>query len=255
MTIWCRAMNVLIAEDNAAYRQSLHRVLAWRFPFMRITEAADGVEALHQALSRQYHLIFMDVRLPQGNGLDLTRAIKAVFGDSKICVITSYDLPEYRDAALRNGADRFMVKGDSTGEEIVAMVESLLQTHFKTLLIIGDALSRRQLAMLLDIRWPGMIVAEAENVMEGIGKAAALKPNLVLLELSLPDMQLAERVRDIKAVSAQSRLIGMTADEDQAAVVRNMGCGVDYFVPLEPAGHTELVAIVNVLQPPPPVHH
>ncbi|MCI0516681.1 MAG: response regulator transcription factor, partial [Woeseiaceae bacterium] len=128
-------INVLIAEDNAAYRQSLHQALTGRFPFMQITEAADGADALHQALARQYDLIFMDIRLPQGNGLDLTRAIKAVFVDSIICVITSYDLPEYRDAALRNGADRFMVKGDSTGEEIVAMVESLLQARFRTLVV------------------------------------------------------------------------------------------------------------------------
>ena len=115
-------MNVLIAEDNAAYRQMLHQVLTGRFPFMQITETADGPDALHQALSRHFDLIFMDIRLPQGNGLDLTRAIKAVFADSLICVITSHDLPDYRDAAFCNCADRFIVKGDSTGEDIAAMV-------------------------------------------------------------------------------------------------------------------------------------
>jgi DNA-binding NarL/FixJ family response regulator len=45
-------INVLIAEDNAAYRQSLHQALTARFPFMQITETADGMEALHQALAR-----------------------------------------------------------------------------------------------------------------------------------------------------------------------------------------------------------
>lgn len=122
-------INVLIAEDNAAYCQMLHQVLTARFPFIQITETADGKDALHQALARPYDLIFMDIRLPQGNGLDLTRAIKAVFADTFICVITSHDLPEYRDAALRYGADRFMVKGDSTGEDIAAMVESFLQAR------------------------------------------------------------------------------------------------------------------------------
>lgn len=242
-------INVLIAEDNAAYRQSLHQALTERFPFMQITETADGMEALHQALARHYDLIFMDIRLPQGNGLDLTRAIKAVFDDSIICVITSYDLPEYRDAAFRNGADRFMVKGDSSGEEIVAMVESLLQERFRTLIIVDDTLCRRQLAALLSVRWPVMIVTEAANMAEGLDRATVLKPDLVLLDLGLPDVHVAELVRGIREASAQTRFIGMTTDDLQVFRARAMGCGVDYFVPLGPTGHTELATIVHALQP------
>ncbi|MEO8653955.1 MAG: response regulator [Ramlibacter sp.] len=116
-------------EDNAAYRQSLHQLLAQRFPAVQIAEAADGEEALRQALARRYDFIFMDIRLPQGNGLDLTKTIKTVFADSVICVISSYAMLEYREAAFRNGADHFLVKGESTGVEIVGLVASRLQTH------------------------------------------------------------------------------------------------------------------------------
>ena len=247
-------INVLIAEDNAAYRQSLHQVLTGRFPFMQITETADGADALHQALARHFDLIFMDILMPQGNGLDLTRAIKAVFDDSIICVITGYDLPEYRDAAFHNGADRFMVKGDSTGEEIVAMVESLLQARYRTMVVVSDTLHRRQLTTLLSLRWPVMIVIEATNEAEGLGHATVLKPDLVLLELGLPESRIAELVRDIRDVSARARFIGMTTDDLQAHRVQAMGCGVDYFVPMGPDGHTELAAIVHALQPD-QVHH
>jgi DNA-binding NarL/FixJ family response regulator len=221
---------------------------------MRITETADGMDALHQALARHYDLIFMDIRLPQGNGLDLTRAIKAVFADSVICVITSYDFPEYRDAAFRNGADLFMVKGDSTGEEIVSVVDALLQARFRTLIVVGDALLRRQLATLLPIRWPAMIVAEAANVTEGLDRTAALRPDLVLLDLDMPGARLAEMVQDIREANAQARLIGMTHDAMQASRARAVDCGVDYFVPIDPVGYTELVAIVNALHPG-PAHH
>ena len=247
-------INVLIAEDNAAYRQSLHQVLAGRFPFMQITESADGADALHQALARPYDLIFMDIRLPQGNGLDLTRAIKAVFVDSIICVITSYDLPEYRDAALRNGADRFMVKGDSTGEDIVAMVESLLQARFRTLVVVGDALCRRQLATLLSIRWPAMILAEAASAAEGLSGSALLKPDLVLLDLGLSGFPLAELVQEIRELSGAARLVGLTSDDLQAHRARAMGCRLDHVVPLGPAGHTELAVIMRAIQAG-PTHH
>jgi DNA-binding NarL/FixJ family response regulator len=117
---------VLIVEDSAAYRQSLHQLLAERFPAMQIDEAADGDDALRQALSTRFGLIFMDIRLPQGKGLDLTKAIKAAFPTSVICVISTHGMLEYREAAFRNGADHFMVKGESTGAEIVGLVESLL---------------------------------------------------------------------------------------------------------------------------------
>lgn len=247
-------MNVLIAEDNAAYRQSLHQVLTGRFPFMRITETADGADTLHLALSGNYDLLFLDIRLRQGNGLDLTRAIKAVCVNSIICVITSHDLPEYRDAAFRNGADRFMVKGDSTREDIAAMVESLLQTRFRTLILARDAVSRKQLAVLLSLRWPVMILTEAAQVMEGLGKAAAFKPDLVLLDLDFPDIRPAEAVRNIKAVSANARFIGMTAADPRACGEGGMDWDMDYLVAHGPAGHAKLVAIINALHPEPVKH-
>lgn len=242
-------INVLIAEDNAAYRETLHQVLAGRFPFMQVTESADGMDALHQALARHYDLIFMDIRLPKGSGLDLTRAIKGVFDNTIICVITSHDLPEYREAALRNGADRFMVKGDSTGEEIVAMVESLLQARYRTLIVVNDAQFRRQLATLLAIHWPVMIVVEATDVMEAIDRAAVLRPDLVLLDLDLAGVGLADVVRGIKKASAPAQFIGMSCNDFPAYRVRAKACGVDHFVPLDPQGHTELVTLVATLQP------
>jgi len=242
-------MNALIVEDNVTYRQSLRQLLSGRFPSMQIAEAADGEEALRHGLSRRFDLIFMDIRLPDVNGLDLTKTIKTIFVDSVICVITSYDILEYREAAFRNGADHFMVKGESTEAEIVGLVESWLGRHFTTLIIVSDTLSRKQLNMLLSIHWPVMIVAEAPDAATGLDHAVALKPNLVLLELGLPGISAFELVRDIRAGSPQSTLIGMTVDALSAWRARAIDCGVDYCVPLTPMGHTKLVAIVNSMQP------
>lgn len=241
-------IDILIAEDNAAYRRMLHRLLSGRFPFVQITETADGVDALHRALARRYDLLFIDVRLPQGNGLDLTRAIKAVHADSMVCVTTGFDLPEYRDAALRQGADRFLVKGESTGEEIVAIVESLLAGRYRTLVLIADALSRRQVTMLLSIHWPAMIVADAADARAGFDTSSVLRPDLTLVELGLPDIDLAEMIRTSRARNPRARFVGMTADGSHALGARAMRHAVDYCVSLEPAGHTELVAIVDTLQ-------
>jgi len=120
-------LKVLIVEDNAAYRQTLRQLLIERFPALEVGEAADADAALREALTLRFRLIFMDIRLRQGNGIELTRTIKGFSPATVICVISSYDMLEYREAALRNGADHFMVKGESTSTEILDLVESLLR--------------------------------------------------------------------------------------------------------------------------------
>lgn len=122
-------LNILIVEDNASYRHALGQLLAGRFPSLQIAEAEDADEALRQALARRFDLMFMDIRLPRGNGLDLAKTIKAIDGSPVICVLTASDFPEYREVALLNGADHFMVKGESTEADFVGLVESLLRTR------------------------------------------------------------------------------------------------------------------------------
>lgn len=242
-------INVLIVEDNSAYRESLYRLLREHFPFMQITETAEGMAALHQALARRYDLIFMDVRLPHGNGLDLTRALKAVLNDTWICVVTSHDLPEYRYAAFQSGADRFVVKGGSTGKEMIAMIESLLGQRFKTLVVVADAQARRQLTTLLTIRWPAMIVVDADNGESGAELAAALKPDLMLLDLALPNATVADLLRGAREAHVHTRFVGLMPDEDAARFrMHPLYRGVDYFVSQGPQGHTELAVIVHALQ-------
>jgi DNA-binding NarL/FixJ family response regulator len=247
-------LSALIVEDNLEHRQSLLHLLEEHFPLMQIDEAIDGQEAMHHALARHFDLVFMDVRLPQGNGLDLTKAIKIISADTIVCIITSYDILEYREAAFHNGADHYMVKGESSEADIVDLVETLLRTRFVTLIMVNDALSRKQINTLLTIRWPAMIVAEASDATTGLGHVTALKPNLVLLELGLPGVSTVGMARDIRTRSPRATLIGLTDDLFPPGRSIAHDCGVDHCVPLTPIGHTELMVIVDSLQPR-PTHH
>jgi DNA-binding response OmpR family regulator len=83
----------------------------------------------------------------------------------------------------------------------------------------------------------------------GRSYSAALKPNLVLLELGLPDVSVVELARVIRAGSPQAVLIGMTDDALPACRATAIDYGVDYCVPLTPMGHIELVAVVTSMQP------
>jgi len=116
----------LIVEDNATFRQSLRELLSVRFPSMCIEEAVDGKEALLKLDSNVPDLIFIDIKLPGANGLELTKKIKANHQNIEVIVLTSYDLPEYREAAYRSGASYFFTKGTATSDEITMVVNSIL---------------------------------------------------------------------------------------------------------------------------------
>jgi len=76
-------------------------------------------------------LIFMDIRLPGRNGLELTRLIKEVDSTVEVVILTSYDIPEYRDAAFQSGASQFFTKGDVGSDEIADFVRSTLTQRGK----------------------------------------------------------------------------------------------------------------------------
>jgi DNA-binding NarL/FixJ family response regulator len=116
----------LLVEDSLHFRQLLRDHLKDRFPSMTIEEASDGAEAMSKIDSLCPDLIFMDIRLPGVSGLELTRRIKSRCPDIHIIVLTSYDLPEYRETAMQYGADHFIAKGSTTMEEILALTKTFV---------------------------------------------------------------------------------------------------------------------------------
>ncbi len=114
----------LIVEDNATFRQVFSEILHARFPAMPVAEERDGSELFPKIDAFHPNIIFMDIRLPGENGLELARKIKENYPDIVVVILTGYDLPEYRNAALRSKADYFFSK-DSPSQEILALVESV----------------------------------------------------------------------------------------------------------------------------------
>jgi YesN/AraC family two-component response regulator len=92
---------------------------------MVVDEAVDGEEALVKVESLLPHLVFMDIKLPGANGLEITRKIKEDYTAIKIIILTSYDFPEYREAAVQYGADHFLSKESSSREDILALVDTI----------------------------------------------------------------------------------------------------------------------------------
>ena len=118
-------METLLVEDNLIFRQTIKQILLSEFPSMRIREASNGTDAFQSMDSQASELILMDIQLPGDNGLVLTRKLKDAFPHVVVVILTEHDVPEYRDAAYRCGADHFLVKGSTRAIEILNLVRSI----------------------------------------------------------------------------------------------------------------------------------
>ena len=115
---------ILVVEDNTFYREALTQSMIANFPSAQIEEAATGEEARVKFDWFRPDLTFMDIRLPDGTGLELTREIKDKYPTAQVAVLTSHDSPEYRETALKCGANCFLVKGVATVEDILSLIRS-----------------------------------------------------------------------------------------------------------------------------------
>ena len=118
-------LRVLIVEDNRIFREAVKKRLDDNFPSMIVEEASNSEEALQKINRASPHLIFMDIRLPGVSGLELTQKIKKDFSGIRVAILTDYDLPEYRQAAIQYGADRFFVKGAFNWDEVEALIQTI----------------------------------------------------------------------------------------------------------------------------------
>ena len=119
--------SVLIVDNNDFFRRSFKEILKMYIPSLSVDESADGSDALTKINQSFPDVVFMDIRLPGRNGLDLTREIKDHHPNLVISIFTSYDLPEYRKIAEEYGADHFLLKDALTGAEIAGMVKAVIE--------------------------------------------------------------------------------------------------------------------------------
>ena len=103
-------VRILIVDDQLRARQGLKALLATWPQAKEVREAALGCDALRLIQDSPPDVVFMDVRMPQVDGLQVMRLIKAGWPQIKVIVLTLY--VEYAADALAAGADAFVCKGE-----------------------------------------------------------------------------------------------------------------------------------------------
>jgi CheY-like chemotaxis protein len=103
-------LSILVAEDNAPNQELLHDyLLAWG---CRVYTAWDGAQAVEMALAHPLDLIIMDIQMPQVDGLEAIRRIKAVprLAGIPIIALTALAMAGDRERCLEVGASAYLAK-------------------------------------------------------------------------------------------------------------------------------------------------
>jgi DNA-binding NarL/FixJ family response regulator len=121
----------LLVEDNTTFRELIREMILDYFPGVTVREAHNSSTTLAEVLDCRPDLIFMDINLDGESGLDLTKEIKSICPSIEIIVLTAYDFPEYREAALAAGASRVLVKSLIMEDDLLLILEEMVSLKKK----------------------------------------------------------------------------------------------------------------------------
>ncbi len=117
-------IRVLLADDQPLLRMGFRMVLDAQNGIDVVGEAADGASAIAEVVRLRPDVVVMDVRMPDVDGIEATRRITAATPETKVLILTTFDLDEYAVAGLRAGASGFLLK-DVLPDELAAAIRTV----------------------------------------------------------------------------------------------------------------------------------
>jgi two-component system nitrate/nitrite response regulator NarL len=136
---------VLVVDDHPLFRRGVTQLLRLDPTVEVVGEAGNRAEALALARAREPELILLDLNLKGENGIEILSALKDDDRACRVVMLTVSDAPDDLMAAIRAGADGYLLK-DMEPEDLLARVRDALNGQ----LVIDAALSARLAAALRD---------------------------------------------------------------------------------------------------------
>jgi DNA-binding NarL/FixJ family response regulator len=141
-------MNIMIVDDSAAIRERLIPVLT-DIPGVEIAgQATNLADALGMVQRLRPDVMILDLRLPDGNGLDVLRLLQHVKAQTRVIVLTNYTYPQYERRARAAGAYAFLNKAKEFGR-VAGLVQSLIPGRKRTTEIPNTQADSTRSAVLL----------------------------------------------------------------------------------------------------------
>jgi len=171
-------IRVLIVDDHSVVREGLKHVISRQMDMLVAGEAASCAQALDLLTEERFDVIVCDVKLPDGLGWDVLKAVKSGPHPVPVLILSAFTEEQYAVQALKSGADGYVNKG-SASETLIAAIRRLagggkfvspeFAAHVAHVLGHGDsaaheALSEREFAVLRMIAAGSSLVSIAQSL-------------------------------------------------------------------------------------------
>lgn len=103
-------ISVILADDQTLVRDGFRLILNAEDDIEVVAEAANGREAVDEAVQRKPDIVLMDIRMPELDGIEATRRLLQALPATRVLMLTTFDLDEYVIDAFRAGASGFLLK-------------------------------------------------------------------------------------------------------------------------------------------------
>ena len=114
-------IRVMLADDHAVVRQGLRYIIDAQPDMEVVGEATDGATAVTVATGCAPDVVLMDIQMPNGTGLEATRAISASASGARVLLLTTFDVEGYVFDGIRSGATGYLLKDAGTHELLEAI--------------------------------------------------------------------------------------------------------------------------------------
>lgn len=180
-----KTVRVLLVDDHEIVRVGLRTVLSQQRSILVVGEAATVADAIRQAAKLKPDVVLMDVRLPDGSGVDACRDILASFPAIRVIILTSYADDDSVLAAVLAGAQGYVLK-----EIASASLTSAIRDVSEGRSILDPTVTARALGWLRGLaagkEMPGgdKLSAQEERVLALIAEGKTNKEIATILDLS-----------------------------------------------------------------------
>ncbi|MGL1863395.1 MAG: response regulator [Pseudodesulfovibrio sp.] len=239
---------ILVVDDSNAIRFALQSSLTEAG--FSVTLAVDGEDGLAKALERDFDLIITDVEMPKMDGFELCAKLKGEFKTSQVPIIILSTLAsdEHVEKGFRVGADAYLAKGSDINEKIDRIKDILNAKNFLTgsrVLVVDDSSSIR-LFLKAGLMKEGFVVKTASDGLEAMEVLPEFKPNLIITDLMMPEMDGGELCRAVKKSEefASIPIVVMSTLNDKPLMRRLMRQGASTFL-VKPFTVTQLSIVIE----------
>ncbi len=119
-------LRILLADDHTLVREGLRKIIEAQPGWRVVGEAADGRQAVSEALELKPDLVVLDLAMPQLSGIDATQQIVRRLPSTRVLVLSMHADEVYVTRALKAGAHGYLLK-DSAGTDLLRAITALMQ--------------------------------------------------------------------------------------------------------------------------------